>query len=99
MIVSFRDAETSKLFEKRRSRRFANIANVALRNWINWRLQRLSTISVFPRRIAWSCLRGTARVSIVSASTISSACVFSGGTMVLTKWRLSTIANLFFEGI
>jgi proteic killer suppression protein len=26
MIVSFRDAETSKLFEKRRSRRFANIA-------------------------------------------------------------------------
>jgi proteic killer suppression protein len=31
MIVSFRDAETSKLFERRRSRRFANIANVALR--------------------------------------------------------------------
>jgi toxin HigB-1 len=31
MIVSFRDAETSKLFQKRRSRRFANITTVALR--------------------------------------------------------------------
>ena len=31
MIVSFGDAETSKLFEKRRSRRFASIASVALR--------------------------------------------------------------------
>jgi proteic killer suppression protein len=31
MIVSFRDVETSKLFTKRKSRRFANIAKVALR--------------------------------------------------------------------
>ncbi|HEY1499057.1 MAG TPA: type II toxin-antitoxin system RelE/ParE family toxin [Acidobacteriaceae bacterium] len=31
MIVSFRDAEASRLFLKRKSRRFAGIAKVALR--------------------------------------------------------------------
>lgn len=31
MIVSFRDAETSKLFVTRRSRRFSSIVKVALR--------------------------------------------------------------------
>jgi proteic killer suppression protein len=31
MIAGFRDAETLKLFEKRKSRRFANIVSVSLR--------------------------------------------------------------------